>query len=61
MYNANTWDDLYIICNIDYNALMSRMEAEILMHIINLSCKWRLLEMMIVKGHNMGMLERFEF
>ena len=27
MYNANTWDDLYIICNIDYNALMSRMEA----------------------------------
>jgi hypothetical protein len=26
MYNANTWDDLYIICNIDYNALMSRME-----------------------------------
>jgi hypothetical protein len=27
MYNANTWDDLYIICNTDYNALMSRMEA----------------------------------
>jgi hypothetical protein len=27
MYNANTWDDIYIICNIDYNALMSRMEA----------------------------------
>jgi hypothetical protein len=39
MYNANTCDDLYIISNIDYNALMSRMEAEILMHIINLSCK----------------------
>jgi hypothetical protein len=39
MYNANTCDDLYSICNIDYNALMSRMEAEKLMHIINLSCK----------------------
>jgi hypothetical protein len=39
MYNANTFDDLNIICNIYYNALMSRMEAEIWMHIINLSCK----------------------
>jgi hypothetical protein len=39
MYNANTFDDLNIICNIDYNALMSKMEAEILMHIINLNCK----------------------